>query len=94
MAVYRGIPGHREPLAKLLDEPPAAGDKAAGSVVLQHLEGSAWNFLGVTRYNSWADVAASETSARDQLKKNTGGWFTMRDHAAFHNDSLTDRIAP
>jgi hypothetical protein len=22
------------------------------------------------------------------------GWFELRNHAAFHNDTLTDRIAP
>ena len=41
VSVYRAIPGHRDPLKAMLDEPPQEGDKVAGYVVMQHLEGGA-----------------------------------------------------
>ena len=45
-------PGHREQLEKMLSEvPSAAGDTTAGNVLMQHLEGAAWTFLSIARYN-------------------------------------------
>jgi hypothetical protein len=94
VSVYRALPGHREQLEKFLNDNPAPGDKAAGTVVLQHLEGGAWNYLAVVRYNSWADFGASEASSIADTNKGSGGWFDIRQHAIYHTDTLTDRIAP
>jgi len=61
---------------------------------MQHLEGGPWQFLTITRYNSWQDFAANEkASAADTLKPG-GGWLQVRDHSSYHNDTVTDRIAP
>ena len=94
VSVYRTVPGHRDELEKALSAAPAVGDTSAGTIVMQHLEGGAWNYLGVIRFNSWQDLAANENNGRAQMMKNEGGWFELRDHAAFHNDTVTDRIAP
>jgi len=32
-------------------------------VVLQHLEGAAWTFVGIQRWNSWADYAKDKSRA-------------------------------
>jgi hypothetical protein len=96
VSVFRPAPGHRDQLEKMLSAPPsrANGDTSAGNVLMQHLEGSPWTFLTITRYNSWQDVATYETAGAGQTAKNQGGWFQMRDHLAFHTDTLATRVAP
>ena len=91
---YRAVPGHRDDLEKMLSAPPAAGDTSSGAVLLQHLEGGAWNFLSVVRYDSWDKFAKNETNSVAQTNKGTGGWFDLREHVACHHDTLTDRIMP
>ena len=92
VSIYRYAPGHRDQLEKELSTPPSAGDPIAGQVLMQHLEGAAWNFLSVVRYNSWEDFAIGTKNTLPKGSK--GPWFELRDHAAFHTDTLTDRIAP
>lgn len=94
VSTYRAVAGHREQLEANLSEPPAPGDPAAGQVLLQHLEGGAWTFMAVVRYENWEDFVKSETSAAVDLAKNEGGWFKLREHASIHTDTLTDRLAP
>ena len=94
VTVVRAAPGHRDQLEKALGQAPGAGDSVAGLVLMQHLEGSAWHFLTVTRYNSWQDFATNEKNSVADTLKPGGGWLTLREHAVYHNDTLTDRIAP
>lgn len=93
VSVYRTIPGHREQLDATLST-QAPGDPAAGSVVMQHLEGAAWTFLGVARYATWEDFVKSETSAAADQAKGAGDWAKLRDHSSYHTDTLADRIMP
>jgi hypothetical protein len=94
VSVYRPAPGHRDQLEQMLSAPPASGDPSAGDVLLQHLEGGPWTFLTVVRYNSWQDYGTSKSNNVAEEAKGQGGWFTLRDHVSFHNDTLTDRIFP
>jgi hypothetical protein len=94
VSVYRSAPGHREQLEKMLSEPPQSPDTSAGNVLLQHLEGAAWTFLTVARYNSWEDFAKGEKGSVAQTTKKDSGWVRLRDHAAYHTDTITDRLAP
>ncbi len=95
VSVYRPAPGHRDGLEKMLSEPPSRPtDTSAGNVLMQHLEGGPWTFLTIARYNSWEDYATNEKNSVAQTNKKEGGWFRLRDHIDFHNDTLTDRIAP
>jgi len=93
VSVYRAIPGHREQLDTDLGT-AAPGDPAAGTVVMQHLDGAAWTFLGIARYATWEDFVKSETSSAADQAKNTGAWGTLREHSSYHTDTLADRIAP
>lgn len=93
VSVYRAAPGHRDQLEKSLGQ-AAAGDTASGNVLMQHLEGGAWQFLTVVRYNSLQDYATGEKTSIADTNKPTGGWMQLRDHSSFHNDTLADRIAP
>ena len=94
VSVYRPAPGHREGLEKMLSEAPQSPDTSAGNVLLQHLEGAAWTFLAVSRYNSWEDFATGEKNSVAQTTKKDGGWVRLRDHVAYHTDTITDRLAP
>ncbi len=93
VSVHRAIPGHREQLeAELSRQDP--GDPAAGNVMLQHLEGSAWTFLTVSRYATWDDFVKSETSGAADYAKGGGGWAKSREHSSYHTDTLADRLVP
>jgi hypothetical protein len=95
VSVYRAAPGHREELEKMLAQPPAGvGDTSVGNLLMQHVEGGPWTYLTVVRYNSWEDYGTSEKNSVAAMSKNQGDWFALRDHATFHNDTVTDRIAP
>lgn len=95
VADYRAAPGHRDELEKMLTETPAAGtDTSSGNVLLVHLEGASWNFLGVVRYDSWEKFAENEKLSVAQTNKGQGGWHELRKHVASHHDTLTDRIQP
>jgi hypothetical protein len=93
VSVYRALPGHREQLDTSVST-VSPGDPEAGSVVMQHLDGAAWTFLGIARYATWEDFVKSETSSLADQAKNTGGWASLRDHSSYHTDTLADRIMP
>ena len=95
VSYYRPAAGHREQLEKMLSEPVGGrGDTTSGNVLMQHLEGADWTFLTIARYNSWDDFAAGEKNAIAQTTSKDSPWYQLREHTAFHTDTLTDRIAP
>ncbi len=95
VSVYRPAPGEREALDKFLNEPPdRAMDTSAGNVVLQHMEGAAWTFAAISRYNSWSDFAKNEVNFVGQMSKKDAGWFKLRSLVSYHTDTLCDRMAP
>ena len=61
---------------------------------MQHLEGGPWHFLTLTRYKSWQDFASNQKTSVAETLKPDGGWLGVRNHSTYHNDTLTDRIAP
>ncbi|HJT44874.1 MAG TPA: hypothetical protein VJ721_01265 [Chthoniobacterales bacterium] len=96
VSIYRPAAGQREALDKFLNEPPdRTSDSSSGRVTLQHLEGAAWTFLTVQRWNSWADYGKDNVTSIAQMGRNQqGGWFQLRNLISFHTDTLCDRIAP
>jgi hypothetical protein len=90
---YRAAPGHRDELEKMLSE-ANPGDTAIGTVLLAHVEGGPWNFLGLIRYASWDKYAEGQQKSISQTNSGQGGWFELRQHCALHHDTLTDRIMP
>ena len=93
ISVYRAAPGHRDQLEKALGQ-TASGAMTSGNVLMQHLEGGPWQFLTVARYNSWQDFATGAKNGIADTFKAGGGWLALREHSTYHNDTLTDRIAP
>jgi len=82
---YRSLPGHRAQLRQTLDR--GAQETPDRNVLFAHVEGASWNFLGVTRYDSWAEMGAAPpqpaagTAAQDQ-------GLALREHLAVHHDTI------
>lgn len=94
VGVQRAVPGHN---AQLLQSLSAAGPSSkipTGNVILPHLEGGEWTFATITRYNSWQDLASERAAAASAADATAGGWADIRQHSAFHRDTLADRIYP
>jgi hypothetical protein len=88
----RAAPGHRDQLQKSLSAPGPTGSKVeTGNLLLQHVEGGDWNFLTITRYNSWQDLGVDRAAAAGAPDA-AGGWADIRAHSAFHRDTIADRI--
>jgi hypothetical protein len=92
VGVQRAVPGHRDQLQKSLSAPGAADAKIeTGTVLMQHVEGGNWNFLTITRYNSWQDLG-TDRAASAGAPDAAGGWADIRAHSAYHRDTVADRI--
>jgi len=93
VGVQRPVAGHREQLAKSLATVDPAAKIATGNVLLTHLEGGEWTFATLTRYGSWTDLGADRAAAAANAAS-AGGWDEVRQHSAFHRDTIADRIYP
>jgi len=92
VSYYRAGAGQRDAAEKILATPPDSTDKASGQALLQHLEGAAWHFVGIVRYNSWQDMATSQTNSVPKTGEKNSPWSQMRDSVSLHTDTLCDRI--
>ena len=94
IGMHRALPGHRDQLMSALNAPAAASSKIqTGNILLQHIEGGDWNLLTLTRYNSWQDLG-SDRAGLASAAAGPGGWADIRQHSAFHRDTIADRIFP
>lgn len=93
VGVHRTVPGHRAQLEKALSAPGPSSKIQTGTVLLQHVEGGDWTFATITRYDSWQDFA-SDRAAAISAATAAGGWADIREHSAFHRDTIADRIYP
>ena len=95
VSVYRPAPGQREALDTFLNAAPDRSvDTSSGNVVMQHMEGAAWTFIAIARYNSWSDFAKNQVNDIGQMSKPDAGWFKLRSLVSYHTDTLCDRIQP
>jgi hypothetical protein len=93
VGVHRAVPGHRDQLLKSLGAAGTPGTIQTGNVLLQHVEGGDWTFATITRYNSWQDFGNDQAAAAASTDT-AGGWSDIRQHSAFHRDTIADRIHP
>jgi len=93
LGFHRAVPGHRPQLEQSLSQ-PAASKVPTGTVLLRHVEGSDWQFLTITRYDSWQDFAADRAAAAASGATAAGGWADIRQHSASHRDTIADRVHP
>lgn len=95
LGVHRAVPGHRDQLEKVLNQPgPQPSKIQTGSALFQHREGGDWTFMTLTRYNSWQDFATERAQAAAADASAPGGWADIRQHVDFHRDTIADRLAP
>ncbi len=96
VTTYRAIPGHRDQLQQVLKR--LAALDPARTVTMQHMEGAAWDFVLVQRYDSWAAFAQNETTPNvERLRAQgfsspEGPWLELREHMAEHHDTIATRV--
>ncbi len=88
VATWRAAPGHRQQLSTALSGRDSNSKVQIGSVILAHIEGGPWNFMTLERFASWQDYATDEAAS-----ENSQGWYDIRDHGAWHHDTITTRVA-
>jgi hypothetical protein len=93
VGVHRPVAGHHTQLEAALNAPGASSKVQTGNILLQHIEGGAWAFATITRYNSWQDLGTDRAAAQAD-RTSAGGWADVRQHSAFHRDTIADRIHP
>lgn len=82
---YRALPGHRAQLKAVLDR--NAQDTPGRNVLFLHAEGASWNFLNITRYDTWAEVGAPPPQPpAGTAPQDTG--LAIREHMAVHHDTI------
>jgi hypothetical protein len=81
------VPGHRDQLVATLNQVNSAAKVKSAQILFTHLEGAAWQYLSVTRYASWADLAADRATAASSKE-----WADVRMHSASHHDTIADRV--
>ncbi|MGH8639576.1 MAG: hypothetical protein ACREUZ_20780, partial [Burkholderiales bacterium] len=88
VSVHRAVPGHRVQLLESLNRPSPSSKVTVGNVILIHMEGAAWQMLNITRYGSWQDLGTDRAAAAAGGE----GWAEVRQHSAFHTDTIADRV--
>jgi hypothetical protein len=87
VGVHRAVPGHRTELLDALNQSDPES-KIAGRVTLVHIDGAQWHMFSLDRYDSWTDFASDRTANAGASE----GWLEIREHSAFHRDTLTERV--
>jgi hypothetical protein len=95
---YRGAAGHRAPLEETIKRIAASGLRPGDSVLLQHREGSPWDYLYLTRYDGWKDLAAQQEDPEAEARARRAGLtqdagLELRQHMAAHHDTIAERVA-
>ncbi len=88
VGVHRAAPGHRDQLLQALTRPAANSKVTVNSVTMRHLEGGPWQLLTIERYNSWQELGADRTAN----PAGGEGWLDIRQHSAYHTDTIADRV--
>ena len=97
VGTYRGAPGHRSQLEETLGKIQAASVKPESGVILQHVEGGNWDYVTLSRYDSWQALATEEMDpAAEQRERRAGmtrsAGLELREHLGSHNDTIAVRV--
>jgi hypothetical protein len=98
VTTYRGAAGHRTQLEETVKRIAASGLRPGDSVLLQHREGSPWDYVYVTRYDGWKDLAAQQEDPEAEARGRRAGLaqgagVELRQHMASHHDTIAERVA-
>jgi hypothetical protein len=89
VTVFRSLPGHRDELEGVLRK--TAAEESGRTLTLQHLEGAPWEFITITRYDSWAALGESEQKQSGQGTVSPLG-LAIQEHVAEHHDTVAERV--
>ena len=97
VTTYRSIPGHRDQLADTLRR--IAGLYPDRRTTMQHIEGAPWEFVMLSRYDSWAALGEDQAPAADKLRSqgfasNEAIGLELRQHVAEHRDTIAEMVTP
>jgi hypothetical protein len=88
VSVFRSLPGHRDQLEGVLKK--LAAEDPGRTLTLQHLEGAAWEYVMIVRYDSWTAFGESEQKLGGQTPAPTS--LAMGEHLAEHHDTVAERV--
>lgn len=83
---YSAAAGHYDQLRKTLDK--SAGETPGRVVTLRHIEGAPWQFLSITRYDSWRALADEMQPAETQAAPAADVGLELRQHMSRHTDTI------
>lgn len=91
VTTYRSLPGHRDQLASVLGRISALYPDRR--TILQHVEGAPWEFVVISRFDSWSALGADEAAPAAMLQKqgfanNDAISMELRQHVAEHRDTV------
>lgn len=97
LTTYRGVPGGRDQLLQTLQRINQAARKPGSSVILRHAEGSPWDYVVITRYDSWQDLAADQGDPQAEQRARSAGFtqspgLELRQYMASHHDTIAERV--
>ena len=88
VGVHRAVPGHRTELQQALRQRDPNAKPSTADLLMTHLDGGNWQFLTLSRYASWQDLATERAAAAGGSE----GWNQLRQHSAAHSDTIADRV--
>lgn len=88
VADFMAAVGHRGGLRQVLDK--IAAETPGRTITLSHVQGAPWNFLTITRYDSWRQFADEEEATDAKASKDAASdrGAELREHLALHHDTF------
>lgn len=87
VGLYRAANGHRDQLEESLKKLGAA-DGPGRSILLRHVEGGPFDFMQVSRYDSWNDIDAVASAQPTPMAQA----LDLRQHMAEHHDTICVKV--
>jgi hypothetical protein len=88
---YRALAGQRSQLRNVLNG--NVQGTPGRSILFSHAEGASWNFLMVTRYDSWAALGAPPPAQPQSGTQQPDAGLAMREYLAVHHDTIAIYIS-
>ena len=96
VTTYRSLPGHRDQLADTLGRITALYPDRR--TILQHVEGAPWEFVVISRYDSWSALGDDQAMPAEKLRSQ--GFASteaisleLRQHVAEHRDTIAQMVS-
>jgi len=95
VTTYRSLPGHRDQLADTLRR--IAGLYPDRRMLMSHVEGAPWEFVLISRFDSWNALGDEEAAPADRLRaqgfaNSEAIGLELRQHTAEHRDTIVRMV--